>query len=210
MKKKTLTIAIALVLVVALAVGATYALLADKTESVTNTFAAGKIIGDDTVFTLKEHAIAGQDESGVYTLSDSVYAEDGNNYSAVVPGTEIQKDPTVKVEKLAGDAYLYIVVDDTLNAKLAHSIDPAWTPLNTNGTKTLYRITANDGLVAANATVDQAILNGSKLTAATDLGDGNLGNITFQAYLVQAVGTTDAVKAWNASTYATETGITAK
>ena len=36
MKKKTLTVAIALVLVVALAVGATYAYLTAKTEAVTN------------------------------------------------------------------------------------------------------------------------------------------------------------------------------
>ena len=42
MKKKTLTVAIALVLVVALAVGATYALLTDKKE-ITNTFSAGKV-----------------------------------------------------------------------------------------------------------------------------------------------------------------------
>ena len=69
MKKKTLTIAIALVLVVALAVGATYALLTAKTDPVTNTFMAGKITDNDTVFTLKEHKVT-QAANGTYTLTD--------------------------------------------------------------------------------------------------------------------------------------------
>ena len=197
MKKKTLTIAIALVLVVALAVGATYALLTAKTDPVTNTFMAGKITDNDTVFTLKEHKVT-QAANGSYTLTDEE-AKDGVKYDAVVPGTDIAKDPTVKVEKLEGDAYLYIVVDDTLNAKLTHSIDPAWTAIGHNGTKTLYKLTANDGLLTANSTVDQGILTGNKLTAATDLDSGDLGNITFQAYLIQAVGATSAVDAWNAN-----------
>ena len=53
MKKKTLTIAIALVLVVALAVGATYALLTAKTDAVNNTFIAGKLTNDKDALTLK-------------------------------------------------------------------------------------------------------------------------------------------------------------
>lgn len=197
MKKKTLTIAIALVLVVALAVGATYALLTDTTNVVTNTFTAGKITGDDTVFTLKEHKVT-QAANGTYALTGEE-AVGGVQYDAVVPGTEIAKDPTVKVEKLEGDAYLYIVVDDTLNAKLTHSIDTAWTAIGTNGTKTLYKFAANDGLLTANSTVDQGILTGNKLAAAADLASGDLGTITFQAYLIQAVGTTSAVNAWNAN-----------
>ena len=198
MKKKTLTIAIALVLVVALAVGATYALLTDKTDTVTNTFTAGKITDDGTVFTLKEHEVT-QAANGTYTLT-SEEAEGGVQYDAVVPGTEIAKDPTVKVEKLKGDAYLYIVVDDTLNASLVHSIDPAWIAIGSNGTKTLYKFAANDGLLTANSgAVKQGILTGDKLMAEADLAPGNLGIITFQAYLIQAVGTTSAVDAWNAN-----------
>ena len=197
MKKKTLTIAIALVLVVALAVGATYALLTDTTNAVTNTFTAGKITDDDTVFTLKEHKVT-QAANGTYTLT-SEEAVGGVQYDAVVPGKEIAKDPTVKVEKLEGNAYLYIVVDDNLNAKLTHSIDAAWTAIGHNGTKTLYKLAANDGLLTANSTVDQGILTGNKLAAADDLASGNLGTITFQAYLIQAVGTTSAVNAWNAN-----------
>lgn len=197
MKKKTLTIAIALVLVVALAVGATYALLTDKTNVVTNTFTAGKITDNDTVFTLKEHKVT-QAANGAYSLT-SEEAEGGVRYDAVVPGTEIAKDPTVKVEKLEGDAYLYIVVDDTLNAKLGHSIDAAWAAIGSKGTKTLYKLAANDGLLTANNTVNQGILTDNKLMAATDLASGDLGTITFQAYLIQAVGTTSAVDAWNAN-----------
>lgn len=197
MKKKTLTIAIALVLVVALAVGATYALLTDKTDTVTNTFTAGKITDGNTVFTLKEHKVT-QAADGTYALTDEE-AVGGVQYDAVVPGTEIAKDPIVTVEKLEGDAYLYIVVDDTLNAKLGHSIDAAWAAIGSKGTKTLYKLAANDGLLTANNTVKQRILTDNKLMAADDLGSGDLGTIMFQAYLIQAVGTTSAVDAWNAN-----------
>lgn len=69
MKKKTLTIAIALVLVVALAVGATWAYLAQTTKTVQNTFAVGSILDNDGEFTLKEHELANPDATdGAYKV----------------------------------------------------------------------------------------------------------------------------------------------
>ena len=97
MKKKTLTIAIALVLVVALAVGATWALLTHSTETVTNTFVVGKLIDNDTTFTLKEHVIDSQDATGRYVLKTGDTESDyttKNTYGAVVPGVNIPKAPT--------------------------------------------------------------------------------------------------------------------
>ena len=142
MKKKTLTIAIALVLVVALAVGATYALLAHSTDEVVNTFAVGKIKDDGTVFSLKEHAIAGQEATCKYILKTGDDASDyttSNAYNAVVPGVDLPKDPTVKVEKLAGDAYLYVVVDNQLTGGLTYSVDGKWTEIGSNGSKKQHK-----------------------------------------------------------------------
>jgi hypothetical protein len=208
MKKKTLTIAIALVLVVALAVGATYALLAHSTDEVVNTFAVGKIKDDGTVFSLKEHAIAGQEATGKYILKTGDDASDyttSNAYDAVVPGVDLPKDPTVKVEKLAGDAYLYVVVDNQLTGGLTYSVDGKWTEIGSNGSKKLYAYNGGEKLTAA-STVSQSILNGDKITVPNNVVAGS-STLTFNAYLVQAVGSSDAASAWVANG-GFDTGIT--
>lgn len=202
MKKKTLTIAIALVLVVALAVGATYALLTDKTEAVKNTFVVGKITDRDTTFSLKEHAIDHQDANGKYVLKDGDADSTGNNYSAVVPGVNLPKDPTVKVEALAGDAYLYVVVDNQLGAGLTYEMADKWTKLvdADNGAKTLYVYNAGEKLTPTSPAISQNILKDDQIVVSSEeeVAAGN-STLTFNAYLVQAVGTGDAAAAWNAN-----------
>ena len=173
MKKKTLTIAIALVLVVALAVGATWALLTHTTDTVTNTFVVGKLIDGNTTFSLKEHAIDTQDVTGKYVLktgnADSDYTT-RNTYGAVVPGVNIPKDPTVKVEKLAGDAYLYVVVDDQLGTGLSYNVADKWTELANNGTKTLYVYNGGEKLTA-NSTVSQGVLANNEIAVGETVAD---------------------------------------
>lgn len=216
MKKKTLTIAIALVLVVALAVGATYALLTADTAAVTNTFVAGKLTTDENALTLKEHDVK-QNADGSYVLDTANPAKEGNTviYDAIVPGTIIEKDPTVTVKNLTGDAYLYIVVKDTVdNAKLAHSVDATkWTKIGENTTDgtVLYKYALGKvGTETATAPLNVGVLTGNQLAAAATLDDGApLGKIIVNAYLVQAVGTANEVAAWNASPFAATTGITA-
>lgn len=200
MKKKTLTIAIALVLVVALAVGATWALLTHTTDTVTNTFVVGKLIDGNTTFSLKEHAIDMQDATGRYVLktgdADSDYTT-RNTYGAVVPGVNIPKDPTVKVEKLAGDAYLYVVVDNQLGTGLSYTVDGKWTKLANNGTKALYVYNGGEKLTA-NSIVSQGVLANNEIVVGETVADGST-TLSFNAYLVQAVGTGDAAAAWNAA-----------
>lgn len=214
MKKKTLTIAIALVLVVALAVGATYALLTADTKAVTNTFVAGKLTNDEHALTLKEHDVK-QNADGSYALDKANPAKEGNTvkYDAIVPGTTIAKDPTVTVQNLTGDAYLYIVVKDTVNnAVLIHSVDATkWTKIGENTTDgtVLYKYAL--GKVGAEETktpLNVGVLTDNRLTAAAKLTEGAaLGEIIVNAYLVQAVGTTNEVDAWNVSPFADSTGI---
>ena len=216
MKKKTLTIAIALVLVVALAVGATYALLTADTAAVTNTFVAGQLTNDEHALTLKEHDVK-QNADGSYDLDEAKPAKEGNTvkYDAIVPGTTIAKDPTVTVQHLTGDAYLYIVVKDTVNnAVLTHSVDATkWTKIgeNTTDDTVLYKYALGKvGTETATAPLNVGVLTGNQLTAAAELTEGAaLGEIIVNAYLVQAVGTANEVAAWNASPFAATTGITA-
>lgn len=204
MKKKTLTIAIALVLVVALAVGATYALLTDKKE-ITNTFSAGKIIDGNTEFTLVESKVK-QNSAGVYVKDDAAgTTTDGIKYTDVLPGAPIYKDPTVSVKGLVADAYLFVVVTDNTGDGLTATVDTAnWTELGNKDNQTLYAVKANDGLVAAAAVKDNAlswtILKDNQVLVANDYAPkegANATTITFTAYLIQAAGQDDAVDAWN-------------
>ena len=206
MKKKTLTIAIALVLVVALAVGATYALLTAKTDAVNNTFIAGKLTNDKDALTLKEHDVK-QNADGSYVIDTANPAEEGKTvtYGAIVPGTTIEKDPTVTVKGLTGAAYLYIVVDDTVDkTELDHTVDSAnWIALKTDGTKTLYVYAVNGGIVDEKNTTSPLSLNvltNNQLTAAGKLTQGkDMGHIIVNAYLVQAAGSASAAAAWDAN-----------
>lgn len=203
MKKKTLTIAIALVLVVALAVGATYALLTDKKE-ITNTFSAGKVIDENTEFTLVESKVK-QNSAGVYVKDDAAGTTNkGIEYTAVLPGAPIYKDPTVSVKGLVADAYLFVVVTDNTGAGLTATVDTAkWTQLGTKDNQTLYVVkNADNGLVKAADVKDTAlattILAGNQVAVADNYTGGEAAtSITFTAYLIQAAGQDDAVDAWN-------------
>lgn len=202
MKKKTLTIAIALVLVVALAVGATWALLTDSKE-ITNTFSAGKVIGDGTEFTLVESNVV-KDSTGAYVRGEGTTST-GIEYKDVLPGAPIYKDPTVSVKGLVADAYLFVVVTDKTGDGLTATVDTAnWTKLGAKGNQTLYAVKANDGLVKAAEVADTAftttILAGNQVAVADDYAPAKgaaATSITFTAYLIQAAGQDDAVDAWN-------------
>ena len=202
MKKKTLTIAIALVLVVALAVGATYALLTDKKE-ITNTFSAGKVIDGNTQFTLVESNVV-KDSTGAYVNGEGT-TNAGIKYEDVLPGAPIYKDPTVSVKGLVADAYLFVVVTDSTGAGLTATVDTAnWTKLGDKGNQTLYAVKANNGLVKAadvkDAALTKTILTDNQVLVADNYApeEGAAAtSITFTAYLIQAAGQDDAVDAWN-------------
>ena len=202
MKKKTLTIAIALVLVVALAVGATYALLTDKKE-ITNTFSAGKVIDGNTEFTLVESNVK-KDSTGAY-VQDEGTTNRGIEYKDVLPGAPIYKDPTVSVKGLVADAYLFVVVTDKTGAGLTATVDTAnWIELGNKDNQTLYAVKANDGLVKAaevkDAALTKTILTDNQVLVADNYApeEGAAAtSITFTAYLIQAAGQDDAVDAWN-------------
>ena len=211
MKKKTLTIAIALVLVVALAVGATYALLTDKKE-ITNTFSAGKVTDQNTQFTLVESNVV-KDSTGAYVKGEG-WTNSGIEYKVVLPGAPIYKDPTVSVKGLVADAYLFVVVTDNTGAGLTATVDAAnWTKLGDKDNQTLYAVKANDGLVKAADVKDTAltktILTGNQVAVADNYTGGEAAtSITFTAYLIQAAGQDDAVDAWNTASLVP--GLTAK
>ena len=103
MKKRTLTILIAVVLVVACAVGGTLAWLTDKTDPVVNTFTAGDINID-------------------LTETTTVYK--------MVPGNDISKNPKVTVKAGSEACWLFVKVDKSTDLAfdnyLTYTIADGW------------------------------------------------------------------------------------
>ena len=201
MKKKTLTIAIALVLVVALAVGATWAYLTSTTDTITNTFVAGKLFDQGGGIKLQERVVT-QKNDGTYVIEENAAWQDtGINY-VVQPGVDLPKQPAVKVDGLTAKAYLFVgVKGDKITGKFDWNVDTAiWSPLmngDTQVTKDGYTIWVLKADVE-NASYD--ILANDKVTVGKDLNPDTLtaaNNITFQAYICQAAGFDTPLAAFN-------------
>ncbi|MGN1334479.1 MAG: SipW-dependent-type signal peptide-containing protein [Anaerovoracaceae bacterium] len=172
MKKKTLTVALAVVLVLCCAVGATLAWLTDTTDPVTNTFTVGDINIDLT--------------------------ETTNNYK-MVPGNTIAKDPTVTVEAGSEACWLFVKVEESANfgSFLAYSIADGWTALE-GQTGVYYREVAapatdqefavlKDNQVTVKNTVTKEMLTAENFAYPT---------LTFTAYAVQKDNVATAADAW--------------
>ena len=191
MKKKTLTIAIALVLVVALAVGATWAYLTSTTNTITNTFVAGKLFDQGGGIKLQEKAVT-QNTDGTYVIAaDAAWQDTGINY-VVQPGVDLPKQPAVKVNDLTAKAYLFVGVKGEPKDGFTWSVDTdKWSPLMNGETqveKDGYKIWVLKADVT-NGSYD--ILTGNMVTVGKDLNPDTLApanNITFQAYICQAAG----------------------
>ena len=121
--KKPLIIGIAAALVCLLAAGATIAWLTASAE-VTNTFTVGKI---------------------AISLDEPLW--DAASDHKIYPGAQISKDPTVTVTADSEACYVYVMVDNQINATLASAValnidTTNWTAIKTSGSKTVYRYKA--------------------------------------------------------------------
>ena len=213
MKKKTLTIAIALVLVVALAVGATWAYLKASTDTIKNTFVAGKLFDQGGALTLKEHVVSYDKTTGTYTVNTETTSS-GQNY-IVQPGLDIPKDPTVKLEKLSADtsAYVFIGVAGAPADNFTWSVDSTqWTKLKDASDKevkktvggveyTIYTLangkvtaTAGDQDFAYNVLADNTITVGKNFAVE----DASSLKIEVIAYACQATTFDNAYAAFDA------------
>lgn len=209
-----LAIALALVLVVALAVGATWAYLAQTTKTVQNTFAVGSILDNDGEFTLKEHELANPDATdGAYKVKtgETGYADAGVTYRAIVPGVNVEKDPTVKVTGVKTAVYLYVVVDNKLDSALKANIASDWTLVKSEGTKSLY-VYKNTPVAAGTASVVAPILTNNQVVVGTNFPADETAaanTIDFTAYMVQSATFNTASEAWAASPYASVVNVNA-
>lgn len=200
MKKKTLTIAIALVLVVALAVGATWAYLTSTTNTITNTFVAGKLFDQGGGIKLQEKAVTEKADGTYEIAADATWQDKGIDY-VVQPGVDLPKQPVVKVDGLTAKAYLFVGVKGETKDGFTWSVDAEkWLPLmngETQVTKDGYKI----WVLKADVTNDSYdILTGNKVTVGKTLDPDTLtpaNNIEFKAYICQAAGFDTPLAAFN-------------
>ena len=188
MKKRTLTILIAVVLVVACAVGGTLAWLKTQTTPVVNTFTAGDI--------------------------NITLAETTTEYK-MVPGNDISKDPQVTVKAGSEACWLFVKVDKSVATTnpdkkafddyLTYTIADGWLPrvdANNDGIAddgVYYRVVTatstdtvfpvlRDNEVSVKDTVTKEMLNA--------LTGTNNPTLTFTAYAIQKDNITDVAEAW--------------
>lgn len=199
MKKKTLTIAIALVLVVALAVGATWAYLKSTTNTITNTFVAGKLFDQGGGIKLQEKEVTEKADGTYEIAADAAWQDKGIDY-VVQPGVDLPKQPAVEVDGLTAKAYLFVGVKGETKDGFTWSVDTGiWSPLmngETQVTKDGYKI----WVLKADVTNDSYdILTGNKVTVGKTLDPDTLtpaNNIEFKAYICQAAGFANAAAAF--------------
>ena len=192
--KKLVVAVVALSLALVTVIGGTLAFLLDESNVVTNKFTYGKI---EIVLTENNKA-----------------DEDGLEFTNVVPGDVLKKDPVVTVNAGSEACYVYVLIDNQLGDAACYNIDKTkWIQVQdyTIVTKSLYRyyevVNALQG--AKDLTVFTELTFKSNLTSAdlTNLKDKNVV-ITAYAYQAENLAATgeasntaanDAAKTWAAT-----------
>ncbi|NCC86533.1 MAG: hypothetical protein EOM05_01525 [Clostridia bacterium] len=170
MSKKTVAIIISAVIVCVGVIGGTLAWLTDSKE-ITNTFTVGDIN---------------------IALDESSF--DANN-AKLVPGTTIEKNPTVTVKANSEDCFVYVMIDNNLKAndKTIGTLNVAadWEVVATQGNKTIYKYTST----VESATTDNSLP--AVFTQVAISGD-NIVKADLEALeeMVTVVNTTIEVKAY--------------
>lgn len=181
MKKKAAITVVALALVLCFAIGGTFAWLVDTSDEVVNTFTYGDIDIDLTETTGEEYKM--------------------------IPGNDIQKDPTVTVKKDSEACWLFVKVikSDNYDTYLDnYTIAEGWTPLD--GVEGVYYREVD--AETAKAGEEYAVLNENKVTVLERVTKTDMEAIktnpstkpilTFTAYAVQKDGFETAADAWTA------------
>lgn len=171
---------LALVLVIGCAVGGTVAWLVAKTDPVVNTFTYG-----DINITLTE-------------------TKPENKQAKIIPGVDIEKNPTVTVKAGSEACWLFVEVKeenwpdfkDGDARKVSYAIADGWTAL-TGVDGVYYREVS-----ASNVDASFGILAGDKVTVSSTLTKTEVNSVntqpklTFTAYAIQQAGTGTAAEAW--------------
>lgn len=166
---KKLTIAvIALSLTLVCVVSGTLAFLVAQSNTVTNTFTYGKI----------ELELA----------ENSKTDKDGMEFTNVIPGDVLTKDPVVTVKAGSEKCYVYVLITNELGDAATYNIaTDKWTEVQTTGNSVLYRYTE---VVDADSEAKECAVF-TTLTFEKELTNADVAglagkNVIIQAYAHQA------------------------
>ncbi len=212
MKKKIFYSALAIVLIVVISVGATLAFVKEQKAPITNTFVAGsqKIIhGDPSVnFTLTENGVK-KDANGNLVQDTDVTVQAGGSleYTDIVPGMDIPKNPKLKVDIETGAiVYVFVKIEPTsLNSNLSWAVnDAAWTAVS--GVDNVYvwnsgnPYTGTDALEIDGLSLlkdnQVVVADNAVFTPAEGETTVALGSLAVSAYVCQAQSFANAAAAW--------------
>ena len=177
MKKRTVALLMAAVLLFGAAMGGTLALLTQKTETITNTFTAGKVS---------------------ITLTET---EPSDKTIKVIPGKEVTKNPTITVKDGSEACYVFVKVDaaDGLSTYVTYTVDTAnWKQVD-GETNVWYKefSTTVSGDQALNILTGNKVAFSNALTAAQVSGIPQAGlGLSFTGYAVQKEGVASVTAAW--------------
>ena len=198
-KKKLITLITSIALIAAIGVGATLAYLTATTGTVTNTFTVGSYA--ESALDIFEHKATLDKDSGSYVAATGAAEVKENTYANVLPGTTLDKDPTMRLVKDSPSSFLVIkatglktlpaTVTDDMNTSAWKDITASVGDTNTANTYYIY-CPAKDGAVnyitatdLANDDVTTAPLF-NKLTVAPSFdGTSSINDLTFQGCAVQ-------------------------
>ena len=193
---KVLLAVVCAALLVAVSVLGTVAYLTSQ-DDVVNTFTVGKI-----AITLDESEV---NEEGEVVGNDRV---DANEYK-LVPAHKYVKDPTVHVAADSEESYLFVkvengieAIEDSANTIAAQMAANGWVALD--GVANVYYYNTTVSTEDADA-MDVAVF--TEFTVAGDIDNATLdayagATINVTAYAVQADGFADAAAAWTAAALA--------
>lgn len=191
-RTRNVPLIVSMMLVVAMAsVGGTLAWLTAQTDSVTNTFTAG-----DINIELKEHDY---DPAKKSLTTTEVVAE--SDYK-IVPGTNLPKDPFVRVKANSEACWLFVEVTESDNwlTKMTYELDAGWTKLGTTDGKDVYYrevVATATSDVEFNILKDKTVKVPDTITK-TELNalNGAKPTLSFKAYAIQKENVDTATDAW--------------
>lgn len=167
--KKLIIAVVALSLALVGVVGGTLAWLSATSKTVTNTFTYGTI------------KIELEETKGDKQTDGSIL------FPRVLPGAQVEKDPTVTVKAGSEKCYVYVLIDNQLKGSAEYNIMDKWIVVKTTDTKTLYRYSeVVDAISAEKKLPVFTQLKFSEKLEADNIPDLANKNVIITAYAHQA------------------------
>lgn len=199
-KTKLLTTLGAVALIGAIGVGSTFAYLTSETNVVKNTFTVGKVQFDESMGAGLTESEVTRDENGKY-LKDvdgpNVWKKTEQEYTKLVAGEELLKDPTVHIAAGSEDCWVFAKIENAnkdlsieYNTAEWEDVTDAYIAANQIKEEISYVVYATKNIIPTSETVTHSTIFNS-VKVSKDLASGTeFTPIKISACAVQATGLT--------------------